>query len=296
MIAIAEAIMSKPISIQEFMQMFPDDDACLEHLFKLRYGADFACPRCGLVGKFHKLSKMPAYSCQGCGDHLHLMVGTPFYNSHTPLQKWFYAMYLFTTTRHGVPAKELQRQLSVNYKTAWRMGHKIREYLGLVDGDAPLSGHIEADETMIGGKRSGGKRGRGAPGKTVVFGMLERQGDVMTRIVENVRCATLEPHILANVKKGSTVRTDELQSYAKLARHGYMHGAVNHGAEEWVKSIHHTQGIEGFWSIVKRSIHGTHVHVSSRHLAKYLAEFEFRWNLRDDQASMFPLLLKRLET
>jgi len=288
--------MSKPVSIQEFMQTFPDDDACLEHLFTLRYGADFACPRCGLIGKFHKLSKMPAYSCQGCGDHIHPMVGTPFYNSHTPLQKWFYAMYLFTTTRHGVPAKELQRQLSVNYKTAWRMGHKIREYLGLVDGDAPLSGHIEADETMIGGKRSGGKRGRGAPGKTVVFGMLEREGGVMTRIVDNVRRATLEPHILANVKKGSTVSTDELKSYAKLARHGYTHGAVNHGAEEWVKGIHHTQGIEGFWSILKRSIRGTHVHVSRKHLAKYLAEFEFRWNLRDDPASMFPLLLKRLET
>jgi transposase len=288
--------MSKPISIQEFMQIFPDDDACLEHLFKTRYGADFACPHCGLIGKFHKLSKVPAYSCQGCGDHIHPMVGTPFYNSHTPLQKWFYAMYLFTTTRHGVPAKELQRQLSVNYKTAWRMGHQIRKYLGLVDGDAPLSGHVEADETMIGGKRRGGKRGRGAPGKTVVFGMLERQGDVMTRIVENVRRATLEPHILANVKKGSTVSTDELKSYAKLARHGYEHGSVNHGAEEWVKGIHHTQGIEGFWSILKRSIRGTHVHVSRKHLAKYLAEFEFRWNLRDDPASMFPLLLKRLET
>jgi transposase len=212
--------MSKPVPSQEFMQMFPDDDACLEHLFKARYGADFVCPRCGLIGKFHKLSKMPAYSCQGCGDHIHPMVGTPFYNSHTPLQKWFYAMYLFTTTRHGVPAKELQRQLSVNYKTAWRMGHEIRKYLGFVDGDAPLSGHIEADETMVGGKRSGGKRGRRAPGKTVVFGMLERQGDVLTRIVENVRRATLEPHILANVTKGSTVSTDELKSYAKLARHG----------------------------------------------------------------------------
>jgi transposase len=287
--------MSKPISIQEFMQLFPDDDACLEHLFKVRYGVNFVCTRCGEIGKFHKLSKMPAYTCQ-CGNHIHPMVGTPFYNSHTPLQKWFYAMYLFTTTRHGVPAKELQRQLSVNYKTAWRMGHEIRKYLGFVDGDAPLSGHIEADETMIGGKRSGGKRGRGAPGKTVVFGMFEREGDIMTRIVENVRRATLEPHILANVKKGSTVSTDELKSYAKLARRGYTHGAVNHGGEEWVKGIHHTQGIEGFWSILKRSIRGTHVHVSRKHLAKYLAEFEFRWNLRDDPASMFPLLLKLLGT
>jgi transposase len=224
------------------------------------------------------------------------MVGTPFYNSHTPLQKWFYAMYLFTTTRHGVPAKELQRQLSVNYKTAWRMAHEIRKYLGLVDGNEPLSGHVEADETMIGGKRSGGKRGRGAPGKTTVFGMLERDGDVMTRIVENVRRATLEPHIVANVAKGSTVSTDELKSYAKLARLGYEHGTVNHAKEEWVSGKHHTNGIEGFWSILKRSIRGTHVHVSRQHLAKYLAEFEFRWNSRHDPETMFPRLLEHLGT
>src|SRR5580692_1179698 len=223
------------MNVQDFFKQFPDDDSCLAHLMKVRFGDLTKCPSCKKESKFHKLKDQPCYSCQLCGHHIHPMVDTPFYNSHTPLQKWFYAMYLFTTTRHGVPAKELQRQLSVNYKTAWRMGHEIRKYLGFVDGDAPLSGHIEADETMIGGKRSGGKRGRGAPGKTVVFGMLERQGDVMTRIVENVRRATLEPHILANVKKGSTVSTDELKSYAKLARHGYVHGAVNHGAEEWVK-------------------------------------------------------------
>jgi transposase-like protein/predicted RNA-binding Zn-ribbon protein involved in translation (DUF1610 family) len=277
------------------MRMFPDDDACLEHLFRLRYGANFKCPRCGEIGKFRKLSNMPAYTCQ-CGEHIHPMVGTPFYNSHTPLQKWFYALYLFTTTRHGVPAKELQRQLSVNYKTAWRMGHEIRRYLGFVDGDDQLSGHIEADETMIGGRRSGGKRGRGAPGKTTVFGMLEREGDVMTQIVENVRRATLEPHILANVKKGSTVSTDELKSYAKLARLGYEHGAVNHAKDEWVRGKHHTNSLEGFWSLLKRSIKGTHVHVSKRHLAKYLAEFEFRWNLRGAPNAMFPLLLEHLAT
>jgi transposase-like protein len=277
------------------MQSYPDDDACLEHLFKSRYGDNFECPRCHEMGKFHKLSKMPAYTCQ-CGEHIHPMVGTPFHKSHTPLQKWFYAMYLFTTTRHGVPAKELQRQLSVNYKTAWRMGHEIRKYLGLVDGDDQLSGHVEADETMIGGRRSGGKRGRGAPGKTVVFGMLEREGDVMTRIVDNVRRATLEPHIVANVRKGSTVSTDELKSYAKLARLGYEHGAVNHAKDEWVRGAHHTNSLEGFWSLLKRSIKGTHVHVSKRHLAKYLAEFEFRWNLRQTPEAMFPLLLKRLAT
>ena len=288
--------MTKPLSIQEFMQMFPDDDACIDHLFNLRYGADFECPRCGKTGKFRKLAKEPAYTCQ-CGEHIHPMSGTIFHRSHTPLQKWFYAMYLFTTTRHGVPAKELQRQLSVSYETAWRMGHEIRKFMAIVDGDPPIGGegaHVEIDETMIGGKRSGGKRGRGAPGKTTVFGMMERGGDVMTRVVENVKRVTLEPHITENVKNGSTVSTDELKSYAKLARLGYTHGTVNHAAEQWVNGPHHTNGIEGYWSLLKRSIRGTHVHVSHRHLSKYLGEFEFRWNARKEPASMFPLLLVHL--
>jgi transposase-like protein/predicted RNA-binding Zn-ribbon protein involved in translation (DUF1610 family) len=286
--------MPKPMSIQEFMHRFPDDDACLKHLFDLRYGADFTCPKCGTVGKFHKLAKMPAYSCQDCGDHIHPMSGTFFYRSHTPLQKWFYAIYLFTTSRHGVPAKELQRQLSVSYETAWRMGHEIRKYIGKIDGDPPIGGggsHVEIDETMIGGKRPG-KRGRGAAGKTIVLGMLERGGDVMTRIVADVRRTTLEPHILANVKKGSTVSTDELKSYAKLARRGYKHGAVNHSAEEWVRGKHHVQGIEGFWSLLKRAIRGTHVHVSRKYLANYFVEFEYRWNERASPETMFPKLLK----
>jgi transposase len=117
--------------------------------------------------------------------------------------------------------------------------------------------------------------------------MLEREGDVMTRIVENI----LETHIVENVRKGATVSTDELKSYAKLARLGYKHGAVNHAAEEWTRGVHHTNSLEGFWSLLKRSIRGTHVHVSRKHLAKYLGEFEFRWNSRHSPAMMFPRLL-----
>jgi transposase len=113
----------------------------------------------------------------------------------------------------------------------------------------------------------------------------------MTPIVADVRRATLEPHILANVKKGSTVSTDELNSYAKLARHSYKHGAVNHSAEEWVRGKHHVQGIEGFWSLLKRAIRGTHVHVSRKYLANYLVEFEYRWNERASPETMFPKLL-----
>ena len=286
--------MAKAPTVQDFFKRFPDDDTCLDHLMTVRYGRALDCPSCGVHGKFHRLHKRPVYSCQWCGHQISPMEGTPFERSHTPLQKWFYAMYLFTTSRHGVPAKELQRQLGVTYKTAWRMGHEIRKYMSVVDGDDGLSGHIEVDETMIGGRRSGGKRGRGAPGKTVVFGMIERNGDAITRVVENVRRKTLEAHILENVARGSRISSDELASYAKLARHGYAHDAVRHSAEEWVRGETHVNTAEGFWAMIKRSIRGTHIHVSARHLPKYLSEFEYRYNLRKRPDQMFPRLLASL--
>src|SRR3970040_1939662 len=156
-------------TVLKFMKRFPDDESCLDHLMSVRVCDSITCPKCNQESKFHRIKKIPAYACQFCGHHIHPMAGTPYERSSTPLQKWFYAMYLFTTSRHGVPAKELQRQLGITYKTAWRMGHELRKYMAQVDGDDPLEGHIEVDETMIGGRRKGGKRGRGAPGKTVVF-------------------------------------------------------------------------------------------------------------------------------
>ncbi len=283
--------MAKAPTVQDFFNKFSTDEACLEHLMMLRFGNPMYCPKCGAEGQFAKLKKLPAYACPTCGHHIHPMVGTPFERSRTPLQKWFYAMYLFTTSRHGVPAKELQRQLGVTYKCAWRMGHQIRKYMANVDGDPPLGGHVEADETYIGGRRSGGKRGRGAPGKTVVFGMVERGGDVMTRVVPNTRKVTLERHILENVRSGSIISTDEWIAYRGLAKHGYRHGTVDHSVDQWVNGIHHTNSIEGFWSQIKRSIRGTHIHVSRKHLSKYLGEFEFRWNLRHTPETMFARLL-----
>jgi transposase-like protein len=120
--------MARDFSITAFFRRFPDDDTCLDHLMKARYGETPACPRCGREGRFARLRKLPAYACPWCGHHIHPMQGTPFARTRTPLQKWFYAMYLFTTTRDGVAAKEIQRQLGVTYKTAWRIGHEIRKY------------------------------------------------------------------------------------------------------------------------------------------------------------------------
>jgi Transposase zinc-ribbon domain len=137
--------MAKSLTIRGFMQMFPDDAACMKHLFRMRYGADFKCPSCGGKGKFYKLSKRPVYACR-CGEQISPMVGTPFYRTHISLQKWFYAMYLFTTTQQRVSAKELQRQLGVRYKTACRMSSVIRKYLALVDGNGPTLSKITVDE------------------------------------------------------------------------------------------------------------------------------------------------------
>ncbi len=285
--------MSKQISVLEFFKQFPDDDTCLEHLMNVRFGKQFDCPKCKKASKFHRVTKRPVYGCQYCGHQISPMAGTPFARSSTPLQKWFYALYLFTTTRHGVPAKELQRQLSVTYKTAWRMGHEIRKYMGKVDGDDGLSGHVEIDETYIGGR--GGQRGRPDPKtthKTVVFGMVERGGKIMTKVVPDVKRSTLVPIIKENVEQGTTLSTDEMTSYWYLYKQGFKHGMVNHGQEEWAKGIHHTNTIESFWARLKLSIRGTHVHVSKMHMPKYLAEFEYRYNMRGANASlMFDQLL-----
>ena len=284
--------MKKTFTINDFFTRFKDDSSCLDHLMETRYGHSLYCPKCGKHGKFTRVKKIPAYQCAWCGHHIHPMAGTPFERSRTPLQKWFYAMYLFTTSRHGVPAKELQRQLGVTYKCAWRMGHEIRKYMGVVDGDSGLSGHVEVDETYIGGKIE--VKGNGTSqysNKTVVLGMVERNGDVMTKVVPNTQTKTLIPIVEKNVEKGSTISSDEYQVY-KTLRKDYDHGSVKHGIRQWVKGIHHTNSIEGFWSLLKRSIQGTHVHVSKKHLSKYLGEFEYRYNMRSNSSLMFLRLLQ----
>jgi transposase len=286
---------TKPLTTTQFFRQFPDDETCLSHLFEVRFGQGYECPSCGRATRWYRIKAERAYSCQFCGYHLHPTVGTPFQQTRTPLQLWFYAIHLFTTTRHGVSAKELQRQLGVTYKTAWRMGHEIRKHMGMVDTDAPIGGAgtaVEIDETMVGGVRKGGKRGRGAEGKTVVFGMMERDGDIITKVVPNVRATTLKPLIAAHVEKGGQVHTDELLSYRGLHKEGYRHMTVNHGAGEYVGfGGATTNGIEGFWRLLKAGINGTHVWVSGKHLGKYAKEFEYRFNRRQEPHVMFGELI-----
>lgn len=278
------------MTFKEFFATFPDDESCLNHLMDVRYGFEHKCRKCERDSRFSRVTSQRAFACQFCGDHVYPCVDTPFAKSRTSLQTWFYAMYLFATTRHGVSAKELQRQLGVTYKCAWRMGHEIRKHMGDVDGDAPLSGTIEVDETYVGGKRKG-KRGRGADGKTIVFGMMQRDGKVMTKIVPNARTGTLQPIILNNVQAGSEIQSDEWWAYKGLNKQGYSHETVEHGAGEYARNGIHVNGLEGYWSILKKGIRSTHIHVGKEYLENYSKEFEYRYNNRKNTSQMIFELL-----
>lgn len=187
----------------QFQQDYPNDSICLDTIMGLRYGENPICHECKRKTKYHRLAKRRAYTCQFCGAHVYPCVGTPFEKSSTSLHKWFYAIYLFTATRHGVSGKELERQLGVTYKTAWRMAHQIRKLMAGMDNGG-LFGLVEVDETYVGGKRKGkrkGKRGRGAGGKTIMFGMKERDGEIKTKMVSDAKRKTLEPIVRKNVRQ-----------------------------------------------------------------------------------------------
>ncbi len=285
---------TKPQTIAAFFKQFPDDETCLQHLFDIRFGQGFECPKCERASKWFRIKAERAYSCQWCGHHLHPTVGTPFAKTRTPLQMWFYAIFLFTTTRNGVAAKELERQLGVTYKTAWRMADEIRKHMADVDGDIEIGGAgeiVEADETYIGGEARGKGSGYKA-NKTVVFGMVERGGDVVTEVVPSRSGRALLPHVTKHVKPGTEIHTDEFGGYGHLAIKGSNHKRVNHSAGQYVTD----QGvgvnaIEGFWAQLKRTINGTHIHVSGKHLWKYAKEAEFRFNRRNRSETMLSELL-----
>lgn len=284
----------KPMTIRQFFSIYKDDETCLNHIFECRFGAEYPCPKCSQKTTWHRFKAERAYACSKCGHHLHPTVGTPFEASRTSLQLWFYAIYLFTQTRHGVSAKELQRQLGVTYKCAFRMGHKIREHMADVDDRDldKLRGHIEVDETMMGGADKGTEGPWGD--KIIVLGMLERNGDIVTKVVKDTSNEELLGAIQEHVEVGSIVSTDARHGYKNLPSLGYQHGSVTHGKNEFRSGPHCTNGIEGYWHILKASIASTHMHVSPEYLESYLGEFEYRHNNRKkskDGAGMFPHLI-----
>ena len=282
-------------TIEDFHRDYPDENACLERLRRRRYPDGSQCEKCGRETTYYRDATRRSYSCQWCGHHVHPTAGTIFHKSTTPLRLWFYAVFLMAQTRCGISAKQLERELGVTYKTAWRMFHEIRRMLAEDDGP-PLSGTVEMDETYYGGRRRGTRRER--PGedshKTPVFGMAQRQGRVLAKAVPNARSATLMPHVQKKVLPESVVYTDEFTVYDRLKKDGYQHSRVHHAEEVYVAGDVHTNTIEGFWSLLKRGIGGVYHSVSAKHLQGYLDEYAFRYNHRKDERPMFDTMLSRV--
>lgn len=282
--------MSRRLTVHQFFARFPDEDACLNHIMEVRYGMRHDCRACGVEATFHKMSQRRAFACSQCGDHLYPTAGTVFQDTRTPLQSWFYAIYLFVTTRHGVSGKELQRTLGVTYKTAWRMGHQIRTQMAKCDVFEALKGHVEIDESYVGG-HTPGKPGATPGAKTIVLGMKERGGRTVAQVIPNTKMRTIKPAVLETIEPGATISTDELLSYGLLTGYGYKHDTVKHRAKEYVRGDVHVNSIESFWKLFKHSVRSTHIHVSPKHMEKYLNEFTFRSNHRAKENAMFDLLV-----
>ena len=288
-------------TISHFNQDFPNDDACLEWLKNFLYPDGIFCAKCGRITKHHKDSKRPSYSCDYCGHHVHPTAGTIFEKSTTPLKLWFHAIYLMSSTRCGISAKQIERETGVTYKTAWRMFKQIRSLL--CEDTKSLTGEVELDETYVGGKARNmhqAKRaklgGRGTAGKTAIFGAVERSGNVVAIAVPNVDRDTLLPHVKKYVMPASIVYTDEMGAYEPLKQNGYKHHRINHTAKIYVSGDVHTNTIEGFWSLLKRGISGVYHSVSEKYLQSYLNEYCFRYNHRSDEKPMFKTVLCQITT
>lgn len=279
------------ITEQEFHQLFPDNNACLDYLFQNNYPHP-KCEKCGKVGKFYKHPKRACYSCSCGGTHIFPKKGTIFERSRTDLVKWFHAVFEMSKSKNGMAAHELQRKIGVTLEAAWRMLHQIRRAMD-TDELGLLSGEVEADETFIGGKRRGEGRGRGTKGKQIVFGAVERKGKVKASVVNDMSKQEILPHIADNIAKGTRLITDEFRTYKQIARLLDMeHATVNHGAREYAKPDGtNTNTIEGFWSQLKRSVDGTHHVISPKYLSLYVAEYQWRYNHRL-AADSFLLLLR----
>ncbi len=289
----------------EFTRHFPDDDACLTYLWRSRYSQDgdhAFCPMCEeerLFKHYEGKQQRQAWSCTACGHYLYPTAGTIFHKSSTSLHLWFYAMYLMSSTRCGISAKQLERELGVTYKTAWRMFTLIRNEL-MTQDDEPLTGHVEADEMYHGGRprkgdiRTPEDRVRWGDSKTVVFGAVERGGRVKAHVIPSTRGSTLQRAVEATVvRNASVLYTDQAKQYHSMTKKGWDHHTIDHSAKVYVSGDVHTQTIDGFWSLVKRGISGTHHAVSPKWLQGYLNEYVWRYNHRDDPRAMFALLLLR---
>jgi transposase len=283
-------------TVRQFNEQFPNDDACLEQIKEDRFPGGVAkCEKCDLDRKHHRVTGRTAYACDYCGNHIYPLAGTIFEKSTTSLRLWFYAMYLMTSTRCGISAKQIQRETGVTYKTAWRMFNQIRT---LMSDDLQLEGPaVEVDETYHGGVRKygAGRPMRGDKKKTAIQGIVERKGRVVAKTCDDTTAKTLVGNVRKFVMPGGTVYTDELPAYNTIgANRRYNHRRINHSAKVYVVGDIHTNTVEGFWSLIKRGIGGVYHSVSQKYLQNYLNEYSFRYNRRDQGNLIFKSILERV--
>jgi len=289
---------SDKFTISQFLQRFPTQEKCLEEIKKIRWPKGLIpCVKCNNETKHHKVTGRTAYACQSCGKHVFPLAGTIFDKTTTPLTLWFYAIYLMTQTRSGISAKQLQRELGVTYKTAWRIFKQVRALMADGSGN-PLDGIVEVDETFVGGKAKNRKnewrQSEMANQKEILMGMVQREGKVYIKHIPNTGKWTLLQQIKENISPKARIMTDEWRGYNQLSQYGWEHGSVTHSASQYVRGDIHTQNIENVWSHLKRGIFGVYRFVSAKYLQAYADEFAFRYNHRGSKINMFEVLLNQV--
>jgi transposase-like protein len=280
-----------PQTLQEAIIYFADPDRALEFLVNFRWpNRKPTCPRCDCT-EVSFISTRRVWKCKGCKKQFSVKVGTVLEDSPIGLDRWLPAIWLAVNCKNGISSYEIARDLGVSQKTAWFMLHRIRLALKAGSFEKKLCGEVEADETFVGGRQrlmnnaakarkiAKGKLSTGGTvGKAIVMGMLERHGEARVKVVKDRTATEVIPEILQSVERGSNVYTDDWRSYRELVGQ-YAHEVINH-TEAYVKGRVHTNGLENFWSLLKRSIKGTYVSVEPFHLFRYLDEQSFRYNAR----------------
>lgn len=284
--------MKTDFTLLTLSENFPDEESCIRYFEKMRWGDEVISPY-DSNSKVYKCGN-GKYKCKNTGRYFDVKTGTAFANTKLPMKAWFYAMMLFLSHKRGVSSCQLARDLGITQKTAWKMLHKIRQYMEM-ENSHTLSGDVEIDETFVGGKninRHKDKKvekcqGRSYKDKVPVFGILERGGNLFAKVVPNTQAKTLVPIVKKNVDVGSSVYTDGW-SYKGLEKK-YTQMSVDHGKHFYGMILVTDDGeiieittnrIENAWSVFKRTIKGTYIHVSKKYLQRYVDEFVFRFNTR----------------
>ena len=278
------------LTLDQIMQRFASDEDARAYWESIHWPNGAVCPHCKnnepksiwkIEANAKKKIRAGLHQCGKCDKQFTSTIGTIFEDSHIPLRKWLIAFYLNSASKKGISSLQLQRTLGLgSYRTALFMQHRIRHSLKEASFDSKLSGTVECDETYVGGKARGqGRRYMG--NKVPVVSLVERDGRVRSQVMKHVTGKNLKEVLKANVEQSATIMTDDFFAYRGAAKDFAKHEAVKHSAREYVRGLAHTNGVEGFFSLLKRGVMGTFHHISEQHLPLYLAEFDHRHNFRD---------------